>query len=210
MTWKRRKRLGLACGSSRVLTMGRRCIVSTLCNSLKKSLRCEIWKSGRDKLVLLFDGEFARAGNDLARDQEGLDAAGQFFPRQRARQQVILMAAVAVPAEIGVVLVKADGRTALLGKLSRAAHQDAFAGAVLGDQFLHRAAFRRAIFRMGVIVVIAGAVAQHQVALDFDEAQFPLRVLGEVRWPRRCPGAIPRRESRACRRAGPRTRNPSA
>ena len=66
MTWKRRYRRGLACGSSRVLTIGRRCIVSTLCSSLKKSLRCAIWKSGRDKPVLLLDGEFARA-----RDKSG-------------------------------------------------------------------------------------------------------------------------------------------
>jgi hypothetical protein len=37
---------GSACGSSRVLMSGRRCMVSTLWSSVKKSLRWEIWKPG--------------------------------------------------------------------------------------------------------------------------------------------------------------------
>ena len=37
MTWKRRKRVESACGSSRVLTSGRRFIVSMLTSSVKKS-----------------------------------------------------------------------------------------------------------------------------------------------------------------------------
>ena len=90
------------------------------------------------------------------------------------------MAAVAVAAEIGVVLVKADRAAALLGELSGAPHQNPFAGAVVRGQFVQRAAFGRAILRVGVVVVKAGAVAQHQVALDFHKTQFPRGILREI------------------------------
>ena len=90
------------------------------------------------------------------------------------------MAAVTVAAEIRVIFVEADGAAAFLGKLSRAAHQDAFARAVVRHQFLQRAAFRRAVFRVGVVVVKPRAVAQHQVALDLHETQFPRGVLREI------------------------------
>ena len=91
------------------------------------------------------------------------------------------MAAVTVPAKIRVVLVKTDRGAAFLGELAGAAHQNAFAGAVMDDQLLHCAALGRAIFRMGMIVVVARAVAEHEIAFDLDKAQFPLRVLGEIR-----------------------------
>ena len=42
MTWKRRYRCESACGSSRVLTSGRRFIVSIEQSTLKKSERCAI------------------------------------------------------------------------------------------------------------------------------------------------------------------------
>ena len=45
MTWKRRYFEVFACGSSRVFTMGRRFIVSMETSTLKKSARCEIWKT---------------------------------------------------------------------------------------------------------------------------------------------------------------------
>ena len=45
MTCRRRNRLGSACGSSRVLTIGRFSVVSRPTISSKNSARCEIWYS---------------------------------------------------------------------------------------------------------------------------------------------------------------------
>ena len=69
MTWKRRKRCGSACGSSRVLISGRRFIVSMLTNSEKKSARWEIWKPPSPG-VFAFPADLARTRVELARDQE--------------------------------------------------------------------------------------------------------------------------------------------
>ena len=38
----------------------------------------------------------------------------------------------------------------------------------------------RAVLRVGVVVVETGAVAEHEVAFDFDKAQFPRRILREI------------------------------
>ena len=51
----------------------------------------------------------------------------------------------------------------------------------MGNHLIQRAALRGAVFRVGMVVVITGAVAQNKIALDFDEAQFAGRVLGEIR-----------------------------
>ena len=45
MTWRRRYFSGSACGSSRVLMMGRLCIVSSPTSVSRKSARWEIWYS---------------------------------------------------------------------------------------------------------------------------------------------------------------------
>lgn len=90
------------------------------------------------------------------------------------------MAAIAVAHEIGIVFIEANFRTKQFGQMLRAGHQDPFTRAVLGEQFVERAAFWSAIFRVGVIVVEAGTVPEHKVALDFNKTEFPLGVLGEV------------------------------
>src|SRR5436190_8840313 len=46
--------------------------------------------------------------------------------------------------------------------------------------FEQRAAFRRAVFGMGVVVVKASAVAQNQIASDGARRKTPLRILNEI------------------------------
>jgi hypothetical protein len=75
-------------------------------------------------------------------------------------QKVIFVAPVAMAKEIRVILVEADGGAERFGKVLRAGHQDAFPGPVVEDQVREGGAFGCAIFRMGVIVVKAGAIAQ--------------------------------------------------
>ena len=134
----------------------------------------------RDELVLRLNGELARAREYLPRDEEGLRARRQPFPRQRAGQQVILMAAVAVAAVVGVVLVEPHRRAARLGEPLGAGHHHALARAVVRDQLGERGALGCAVFRVGVVVVEARAVAEREIALDFGEAQLAMRVLLEV------------------------------
>jgi hypothetical protein len=61
-----------------------------------------------------------------------------------------------------------------------AGHEDAFASAVVGEDFLEGAALGRAVFGMGVIIVEARAIAENEVAFDFGETELALRVLGKV------------------------------
>ena len=91
------------------------------------------------------------------------------------------MAAVAVAAEVGVVLVKEHRILGiLLAERFSASHQNCVACVVLLQNLQQGAALGRAIFRMGVIVVEARSIAQYQVALDFVKGQGALRVLGEI------------------------------
>ena len=134
----------------------------------------------RDELVLHLNGELARAGEDLPRDEKRLRARRQSLPRQRAGQEIILVAAVAVAAEVGVVLVEPHRRAARLGETLRAGHHHALARAVVRDQLGERGALGRAVFGVGVVVVEARAVAEREVALDLGEGQLAVRVLLEV------------------------------
>src|SRR5439155_1958329 len=110
-------------------------------------------EAGRNEFVLGLDGKLAGAGKNLARDQKRLNSLRQRFPGERTREQVIFMAAVAVAVEVRVVFVEPDADAALFGEMSRAGHQDALAGAVVGDQFLKGSALRRAILGMRMVGV---------------------------------------------------------
>ena len=137
-------------------------------------------KARRKKLILGLDCELARAGKNLPGHQERLDALRQCFPGERTGQKIVFVAAVAVAAEVGIVFVQADGDAALLGEMVGASDQNTLARAVVRDQFVERAAFRGAVFRVRMVVVKPRTVAQHEVAFDFDEAQLPGGVLGVI------------------------------
>src|SRR5207253_10640974 len=97
----------------------------------------------RQEFVLGLHRELSRAGKNLTRDKKSLNPLRQRFPRQRPREQVILVATVTVTAEVRVVFVEADGHAALLGQVPRASHQNAFPGAVMRDQLIERATLDR-------------------------------------------------------------------
>lgn len=72
--------------------------------------------------------------------------------------------------EIGVVLVEANFGPEQLAQMLRARHEDALPCPILSEQFLKRAAFGGAIFRVGMVIVKARAIPEHKVALNFNEA----------------------------------------
>src|SRR3569832_1982168 len=71
-------------------------------------------ESMQNKTIFVLDCKLSRARKNLPRHQKGLDVLRQRVPWERAGQQIILMAPVAVAHEVGVVLVKSNGRTKLL------------------------------------------------------------------------------------------------
>ncbi len=123
---------------------------------------------------LAFHAHLAGAGVNLARHEERHDAGDDALPGDIAAHEVIVMAAVGVADEIGVVLVEADfaaGLGQLLVPAPGALLEDALAGLVLGDELAQRRAFWRRVFGVGVIVVKAGAVREDEVALDLLEGE---------------------------------------
>ena len=125
---------------------------------------------------------FAGASENLTGNQERQNRADDPVPRHIALHQIIVVAAVAVSEEIGVVFVEADFLTLRQLQIPppRAFSENPLARFVLGHNLVERRALRRRIFRMGVIVVEARSIAQYQVALDFVKGQGALRVLGEI------------------------------
>src|SRR3954468_16801657 len=68
------------------------------------------------ELVFFLPAVFARAAINLTRYEEGNDRLAKDIPRKRPWHEVILMAAIAMPAKISVVLVEQNGIVrALLG-----------------------------------------------------------------------------------------------
>ena len=119
-------------------------------------------------LGICLDADLAGAGVDLAGHQEGQQGGDDVVEGDRPGQQVVLVAAVAVALEVGVVLVEADGAPVVAGPgaAPRALQQDAFTGAVEGGQVAQRVDLGGRVLRVGVIVVQARAVGEDQVALE--------------------------------------------
>ena len=109
ITWRRRYFWASACGSSRVLTIGRLRVVSRPISSSKKSAR---WLSWYGDVVVRpsrqFAADLAGTGEHLAGDEVRGDLAGEAAERQLAGEQVVLVTAVAVALAVGVVLVDDD------------------------------------------------------------------------------------------------------
>jgi hypothetical protein len=131
-------------------------------------------------VVLAFPADLARAGVELARDEERRHGVHEAFPRDDAGDEVVVVAAVAVAAEIGVVLVELDRAGAAARDLARAFLEQALARLVLRDDVHQRGALGRGVLGVGVVVVETRAVTQDQVALDFLEGEFALGVLRVV------------------------------
>ena len=107
MTCSRRYFSGSACGSSRVLMIGRLSVVSRPTSTSKKSARWLIWKpSPRPSSA---DADAARAGDHLAGDEERREVPDDVGEGRLALHQVVLVAAVGGALVVGVVLVELDG-----------------------------------------------------------------------------------------------------
>ena len=76
------------------------------------------------------------------------------------------MATINVAMKIGIVFVELDLRAAemLVAAIGRPLH-DSLTGTIMRQKVFQRAAFRRRIFGMGVIVIKPSAVGQDQIAL---------------------------------------------
>src|SRR5215213_10032533 len=92
------------------------------------------------------------------------------------------MTAIAVPMEIGIVLIELHMRAAetCVPAVCRALH-DALSRAILRHQICEAAAFRRRVFRMGMVVVKPGTIRKNEVAFHFVERERPMRIdLGKL------------------------------
>ncbi len=84
MTWNRRKRVGSACGSSRSVNQ-RAAIHRVDADELRKEIGALGNLEAADAAVVLaFPTDFARAGVELARDEEGRHGVDEAFPRDDA------------------------------------------------------------------------------------------------------------------------------
>ena len=103
ITWRRRNRSASACGSSRVLMIGRERVVAAETPSQMCSARCAMQycaPAGR--------GAPSRAAPDLARDEERDQHVGHPSELAVRGDEVVLVAAVGVAGRVGVVLEEVD------------------------------------------------------------------------------------------------------
>ena len=163
ITCSRRYFCGSACGSSRVLTIGRFNVVSSPTSSSKKSARCADLEV--DGVGAVLGADLARAGEDLPRDEPRDEVAHQHRERHVAVDEEVLVAAVRVALAVAVVLVDDDllpGRQQPAGGVHRPG-EDALPRLV-EQHGLHRvAALGRRVLGMRVVDVVARAVGEHRV-----------------------------------------------
>ena len=113
--------------------------------------------------------DLARAGVDLARHQERDQLLGEVVEVDVAVDQVVLVAAVGVPDEVGVVLedreLPGDALFAdLLFGVVFEFFEDPLAGLVVDDELARRRAFRRCVLGMATgVLVEARAVLEEDV-----------------------------------------------
>ena len=163
ITCSRRYFCGSACGSSRVLTIGRFNVVSSPTSSSKKSAR---WRHlVVDRVGAVLRADLARAGEHLARDEPRHQVAHQHRERDVAIDEIVLVAAVRVALAVAVVLVDDDllarGQQPT-GGIHRAG-EDALP-CLVEQHRLHRvAALGRRVLGMRVVDVVARAVGEHRV-----------------------------------------------
>ena len=165
MTCSRRYFSGSACGSSRVLMIGRFSVVSRPDLDLE-----EVGALADLEAVLaavLADADPAGAGDDLAGDEERREVPDDVAERGRARHQVVLVRAVRGALVVGVVLVEVDERAGRAGRrVGRAAgglEHDPLPRLVPEHGVARVGALGRGVLRVGVVDVEPGAVGQDDV-----------------------------------------------
>ena len=119
------------------------------------------------------DPHCACAGEDLACDKKWNDITDDSIPGDIPAHEIVVMASVTMPNEVGIVLIKADLslRQQLFVSPTRTLTKDALPSFLLRHNLPQRGALGRRVLRMGVVVVKTCAVAEYQVALDLLETQ---------------------------------------
>ena len=166
ITCRRRKRLGSAWGSSRVLTMGRFSVVSSPTISSKNSARCESWYSTVSESSAGVSVPTLPDPVKRVRDTKcGTTPVDHLGEGDGPVHHVVLVAAVGVALAVGVVLVDDGG--GLLGHAQRGGHhgpaQHLLAGLVVDEALERRQALGARVLRVGMVHVEAGAVGEHGV-----------------------------------------------
>lgn len=165
ITCRRRYRSASACGSSRVLMIGRDRVVAELTPSQMCSARWLTQYSTPRGLQHL-----ARAADQLPRDKERNEDVRQAGEFSVPGHEIVLVTAVRVAGRVGVVLEEIDvARDSLLVQaafgIDEQAFENALARLVVRDQFRHVVAFGSCIFRMRTHVEVqTGAVPQEDIA----------------------------------------------
>ena len=165
ITWSRRYFSGSACGSSRVLMIGRLSVVSRPTSVSKKSARCVSWYVVGPGSSQCLDADLAGAAEHLAAHEERRQVTDDVAERRRAIDQVVLVGPVGVALAVAVVLVDRQpwsGRK-LARDLRERSLQDPLARLVVHHQVAGRDALGRGVLGMGVVHVVAGAVRQDDV-----------------------------------------------
>jgi hypothetical protein len=181
ITWRRRYFSASACGSSRVLMIGRLRVVALLTPSqMCSALRDAVARPARGL------GDLSGADDDLAGDQERDQHVGQAAELARAADQVVLVAAVGIAGRVGVVLEEVDlpGDSfvveALLG-VEQQPLEHPLPCLVVGDQLDHVVALRRGVLRVAADVEVEpGAVAQEDVAAPTPADDLAEQVAGHL------------------------------
>ena len=122
--------------------------------------------------ALHLGAHLAGTAEDLAGDEVRRRVCDEAPERQGPRQHVVLVAAVALPLAVGVVLVDDD---LLAGRHEgrrhpHAAEEDLLAGPVVEERLQGRPALGRRQLGVRVVDVVAAAVGEHRV----DEVRFDL------------------------------------
>ena len=165
ITCRRRNRSASAWGSSRVLMIGRS-------GSWPRHALPDVLGPLADAVHRAPGGleHLARAGVDLAGDEERDEDLGVVAEVVAAACEVVLVAAVAVAGRVGVVLEQVDDAAdallaqPLLGE-GQQVLEDALPGLVVGDQVEHGVAFGGGVLGMAADVEVeAGAVLEEHVA----------------------------------------------
>ena len=166
MTCRRRYFSASACGSSRVLMIGRLRVVALETPSQMCSAR---WLT-RVRRAARRLGDLAGADDDLAGHQERDQHVGEPAELAGPADQVVLVAAVGVAGGVGVVLEQVDlaGDALVVQPLLGVEQQpleDPLPRLVVGDQLDHVVALGRGVLRVAADVEVEpGAVAQEDVA----------------------------------------------
>ena len=182
MTCSRRYFSASACGSSRVLMIGRDRVVADDTPSQMCSAR---WRQAERRGLRRLQ-HLARAADQLAGDQERQQHIGDPGELARPHDQVVLVAAVGVARRVGVVLEQVDvAADALVGQpllgVDQQVLEHPLACAVVGDQLDEAVAFGGRVLGVAAHVEVQPrAVAQEDVRTAAPRHHPPEQVAGDL------------------------------